>query len=293
MNALLALALLLQETPDDVFKKIETQIENARVVKVEFSIDAADKDAVPGRGFMSLEEGGRMKLSVELKSKTSASLLMTTDCDGQKIVSAIEQHRIEVPYDPKLGRSNFNMYLTRLGIFTGSIFQHGFWVGASRGKQTVQLDLKQILQVQNVQFAGEGKNGTKILTYDFKSAFEPMPLEKAKIWYDPKTCTLVRREYQLRDKKFGATFYEEYSDWNFGEEKTATGEKPKPPPPPPIPDSELDTLFFKAKLQVAESHLRAGKKDKAAEVLEDAIKTYPKHSLVAEARRLLEDARKK
>lgn len=293
MNVLIALALLVQETPEDVFKKIEAAVEKARIVKVEFTIDAADEKSVPGRGFLSLEEGGRARLSAELKSKNSPTLMLTMECDGQKIVSSLEQSRIEVPYDQKLGRSNFNMYLTRLGVFTGALFQHAFWIGSSRGREAILLDLKQVLQVQNVQSGGEGKGGTKILTYDFKSAFEPMPLEKAKIWYDPKTYTIVRREYRLKDKRRAETLYEEYSDWNFGEEKTATGGTGKPPPPPPIPDSELDTLFFKAKLQVAESHVKAGKKDKAIEVLEDAIKTYPKHSLVSEARRLLEEAKKK
>jgi TolA-binding protein len=44
---------------------------------------------------------------------------------------------------------------------------------------------------------------------------------------------------------------------------------------------------------VAESHLKSGKKDKAIEALEDVIQTYPKHSLVPEAQRMLEDAKKK
>jgi hypothetical protein len=54
----------------------------------------------------------------------------------------------------------------------------------------------------------------------------------------------------------------------------------------------MATLFFKAKLQVAETHLKNGRKDKAVEILEDFIKTDPKHSQLGEAQRLLQEARK-
>jgi hypothetical protein len=152
------------------------------------------------------------------------------------------------------------------------------------------MDLKQVLQVEKIQFAGDGKGGSKSLTYEFKSAFQPMPLERARLWYDPKTYRIVRREYQLKGKSSVDTVYEDYTDVQFGDEKAG---KEKAPPPPPIPDAEMENLFFKAKLQVAESHLKAGKKDKAAEILEEIIKTYPRHPQIAEARRLLEEAKKK
>jgi TolA-binding protein len=44
---------------------------------------------------------------------------------------------------------------------------------------------------------------------------------------------------------------------------------------------------------VAETHLSAGRKDKAAEILEEIIKTYPKHPNIPDARRLLDQAKKK
>lgn len=295
MNMLLALALLLQETPAEVFQKIEAAIEGARTIKVEFTVDASAKDAVASKGFLSVEEG-KTRFSVELKSTKSATVGMSLDSDGRKVVSTLATHTMEVDLDPKLGRSNLNMYFGRLGMLTGHLFQHGFWMGSSsRGREAVSLDLKQMFAVQNPQFGGDGKDGTKSLTYDIKTAFQPSPLDRAKIWYDPKTYKIVRREYQLKDKGKGDTIFEDYTEVELGDEKApaATGVKEKPSAPAPIPDSELDTLFFKAKLQVAESHLKAGKKTQAVEALEDVIKTYPKHSLVPEARRLLEEARKK
>lgn len=79
---------------------------------------------------------------------------------------------------------------------------------------------------------------------------------------------------------------------DFKGESTAAAPAPRPADVK-IPDNEIEDRFFKAKMQVAEVYLRDGKKDKAAEVLEDLIKTYPKHSKIPDARRLLEEARKK
>jgi len=295
MSPLLALAILLQETPAEAFQKIESAIENARTFRVEFSVDAASEDAVASKGSFTLDQGNRVKLSIDLRSKKRpAGASLTVDGDGTRIVSTLERDTVEVPFDPKTARSNLSMYLSRLGIFSGSFFQHGFWKGSQgRRQEAMTIDLKQMFQVANIRSGGEGKGGTRILTYDLKTAFQPTPLEGAKIWYDPKTYKIVRREYELTEKAGSIRIIEDYTLVQLGDESAAgTETKAKPPPPPPIPDSELDTLFFKAKLQVAESHLKSGKKDKAVEVLEDAIKTYPKHSLVAEAQRILAAARK-
>lgn len=65
------------------------------------------------------------------------------------------------------------------------------------------------------------------------------------------------------------------------------------PPPKAVTDAEMDSLFFKARLQVAEVHLKSGKKEKAIEILEELIKNYPKSPLINDAQRLLQEARKK
>ena len=80
------------------------------------------------------------------------------------------------------------------------------------------------------------------------------------------------------------------------EPKDAPRETPPPKPKveeKPIADADLEPMFIKAKLSVAEHHIKLGKKDKAIEVLEEVIKTYPKSPLIADAQRLLELARKK
>ncbi|HEX7900971.1 MAG TPA: hypothetical protein VF950_24645 [Planctomycetota bacterium] len=71
---------------------------------------------------------------------------------------------------------------------------------------------------------------------------------------------------------------------------------PPPPPPPPVDetlsDDEVDRQFIQASMVPAREWLRKGNKPKAIAILEDIIKTYPKHAATAEVRKLLEDVRK-
>ena len=45
----------------------------------------------------------------------------------------------------------------------------------------------------------------------------------------------------------------------------------------PIPETELDARFIHGRIEVAREYLRNGKIDKAAEILEDVVRTYPIH----------------
>jgi len=299
MNVLLALVLVLQETPEETFRKIEAVVEGAKTVRVKFTMDIKNDVIQPTRSSFVLEEGNRFTLESGFRS-AAETFRLAASADGKVRRSTLGERAVEGEVNPRFFRSNLNMYLTRLGICVGAAMEHGMLEAAARDRQRgepVVIDLKQLFEVQDVRAAGDGKNGSKILSYELKSAIQPMPVSNLRIWYDPKTYKLIRREFRLEMKNLNldALLMEDYDEIeidNPRETPAAPGAKVKPPPPPPIPDSELDTLFFKAKLQVAESHLKSGKKDKAIEVLEDAIKTYPKHSLVAEARRLLESAKK-
>jgi len=297
MNALLALVLVLQETPEEAFRKIEDVIEGARTIRVKYSTDVKHDAIKATPSSFVIDEGNRFALESGFRSATGMFRIAASS-DGKIRKSTLGEKTVEAKVNPRLFRSNLNTYLTRLGICMGAAIEHGILEGSADEREPVAIDLKQIFQVQDVRAAGDGKGGSKMLTYELKSAVQPMPLSQLRIWYDPKTYKLLRRECRIEMKNYGLDLvliedFDEIEIDDGREPAAAPGAKVKPPPPPPIPDSELDTLFFKAKLQVAESHLQAGKKDKAIEVLEDAIKTYPKHSLVAEARRLLDQARKK
>jgi hypothetical protein len=58
-------------------------------------------------------------------------------------------------------------------------------------------------------------------------------------------------------------------------------------PEPAMSDDEIEAGFIRAKVKVARTHLEAGRKDKAREILEGVIKEFPAHVLTKEARDLL------
>ena len=294
MTALLAALVLAlqQETAEDAFKKVEAAIEGAKSIRVAFTIDAANAEAIPGKGSLSIGEGGRVRLEGALRSKNGENVVFSEEGDGQKISSSIDRLHIEAPYDTKYGRSNHNMYLCRLGIFLGVFAMHGFYQRTARQELGSSIDLKQIFQIRNVKF-GESRRGMIGLSYELKSAIEPMPIDLVRIWYDPNNYKLARREYRIRHRKVEETIIEEYMDVQIDDGKAGATPKDKPAPAAPIPDAEMENLFFRSKLTVAEAHLRAGRKDKAAEILEEVIKTYPKHPNIPDARRLLDEAKKK
>lgn len=67
---------------------------------------------------------------------------------------------------------------------------------------------------------------------------------------------------------------------------------PKPAPEEPLSSDEVTRRFIEARLSVAQDMVQLGKKDKAIEILEDVIKSYPKHAGTQKAIKLLEDLKK-
>jgi len=59
-----------------------------------------------------------------------------------------------------------------------------------------------------------------------------------------------------------------------------------------LSDDELDRKFIRARLSIAEGLIKQTKKKEAIEVLEDVVKTYPKHVATLEAVQLLDRLRK-
>ncbi len=297
MNALLALALLLQDSPEEIFRKIESAIENAKTVRVRFALDLNSKETQASEGLFTIEEAGKVNLSVNLRNAAGTSSALSITSDGTTTRSQAFGQQAEAPCDRAAQRKNLNMYLSRMGIFVGAMFDHGMRAGASRSSTAFTLDMKQLFQVQNLRDSGEGKNGSKTLTYEFKSAIDPMPVRQMKIWYDPKTYRLLGRECTFKLQDIEGIVIERYPEFEFdGVKAPAAGPAAADPAPaadPPIADEELAGLFIQAKLQVAEQNLKSGKKEKAIEILQEVLKTYPQHPKTADVRRLLEEARKK
>lgn len=57
-------------------------------------------------------------------------------------------------------------------------------------------------------------------------------------------------------------------------------------------DDEVDRQFILASISVAKEWVRKGRKQGAVGILEDLVKTYPKHRATLEARKLLEELKK-
>jgi hypothetical protein len=59
-----------------------------------------------------------------------------------------------------------------------------------------------------------------------------------------------------------------------------------------LSDDEIDRRFIAARVGVAKDMMKQGKKDKAIEIYEDILKTYPKHVDTVTVKKLLAEARK-
>lgn len=292
MNLLLACALLLQETPEAAFKKIEAAIDRSKSVRVLYTLMPAAEPQNLSRGTMTLDGESKAKMSADLRSGGTTRVAIFTEFEGGKVKSSIAGHAVEVNGDGKAVRQNFNVYLSRLGIFAGAMFEHGFWSGASRSSKTVSVDLRQMFPLSEFVAVGEGPNGSKILSYTFTPVFKPMPFTWAKIWYDPRTYRLLRREQAwIKEGGKEEILVEEY-EIQLDEEKggTAGGGKTSTPA---RSEAEQDVLFIQARLQVANEHLKKGNKQKAIDVLEDLALSFPKHALLPDIQRLLEEAKGK
>jgi hypothetical protein len=293
MNVLLALALLLQESPEAAFKKIEAAVENTRSMKVLFTLSAVSEADVVNRGTFSFEGESKAKLSADLRMKNGERIPIWTEFDGKRMKSGFAGKELDFPCEGRQARNNFNMYLSRLGLFAGAIFEHGFWTGANSRKsdQTVTIDLKQMFGVANLIDLGEGRGGVRILGYEYTAAFKPCPFLSSKVWYDAKTYQIRRRESRWVFKGREEVIIEEYEYQPDGAAggagKTAT------PATPAVSEEEQDVRFIQARLQVADEHLKNGRKQKAVDVLEDVLQSFPKSPLAPEVQRLLEAAKQK
>jgi len=290
MNLLLACALLLQETPETAFRKIEAAIDRSKSVRVLYTLMPAAEPENLSRGTLTLEGDTKAKMSADLRSAGSTRVAIFTEFESGKIKSSIAGHSVEVSGDGKTVRQNFNAYLSRLGIFSGAMFEHGFWTGASQGPKAVSIDLKQMFPLTDFVAVGEGANGSRILSYSFSPVFKPMPFTWAKIWYDPRSYRLLRREQAWNNGAGKDEILVEEYEIQLDEEKGGPGNGGKTPATPRS-EAEQDVLFIQARIQVADEHLKKGNKQKAIDVLEDLALSFPKHALLPEIRRLLEEAK--
>ncbi|HEV3027432.1 MAG TPA: hypothetical protein VG457_07650 [Planctomycetota bacterium] len=291
MTLLLACALLLQDSPEAAFQKIEAAIERSKSVRVLYTVRPAGEPENLNSGTMTLDGESKMKMAADLRSGGSSRVAIWTEFENAKIRSSVAGHLVEVSGDGRAVRQNFNIYLSRLGIFAGAMFEHGFWSASSRAPGKPPVDLKEMFALSKFEAAGEGTDGSKIISYTFAPAIKPMPLTWAKIWYDPKTYRLLRREECWTDAGTEQILVEEYEIQLDGDKvaPVAAGKAETPV----RSDAEQEVLFIQARLQVSQAHLKNGDKQRAIDLLEDLAASFPKHVLLPDIKRLLEEAKRR
>src|SRR6185436_9536054 len=131
MNVLLALVLVLQETPEETFRKIEAVVEGAKTVRVKFTMDIKNDVIQPTRSSFVLEEGNRFTLESGFRS-AAETFRLAASADGKVRRSTLGERAVEGEVNPRFFRSNLNMYLTRLGICVGAAMEHGMLEAAAR-----------------------------------------------------------------------------------------------------------------------------------------------------------------
>src|SRR5581483_4328220 len=246
------------------------------------------------RGTMTIDGETAAKMSADLRNSDGSRTPLWSEFQDGKVRSSLAGHQVEAKGDGPAVWQNLNVYLSRLGIFAGALFEHVLMSGASRGASGISADLKRLFVPTNFASLGEGKNGTKVLSYSFTPIFKPMPIAWAKVWYDPDSYRIVRREVAFTHNGKEEILLEEYEirlDDDKSDKPAAPAKAGLPPAAPPT-EAEQDVLFIQAKIQVANEHLRNGRKQKAIDVLEDLALSFPKHPLLPEIRRLLEEAKK-
>lgn len=295
MTALLALVLLLQETPEQAFQKVEAAVENAKSLKVLFTLSAASEVNTINRGTFCVDANSKSKLSADLRQRDGSRVPLWSEFDGTRLRAGYDARQLDVKVAAATARSNFNMYLSRLGIVGGAMIELEFLGGSQqRSGQEMTIDLKQVFAVGKLVDLGEGRNGTRILNYEFVTDFKPCPFTWAKIWYDAKTYALRRRESRWGFRGHDETIIEEYEfQGDAAASASAGGAKGSATAPAPAPtEAEQDVLFIRARLQVADEHLKKGRKQKAIDVLEDVLLSFPKHPLAPDVQRRLDAAKK-
>jgi len=191
MNLLLACALLLQESPETAFKKIEAAIDRAKSVRVLYTLVPASEPQNLSRGTMTLEGESKAKMSADLRSGGSSRVAIFTEFEGGKIKSSIAGHTVDVTGDERRCARTSTSTSAAWESSRGRCSSTGSGPGLRRVEDVVgrpQADVPAL----GVRRGGEGAKGSKILSYSFTPVFKPMPFTWAKIWYDPRTYRLLR-----------------------------------------------------------------------------------------------------
>jgi hypothetical protein len=180
----LLLSVLLLQSADETFKRIEESLDRAKSVEVVFKGEVA---AAGGGKEEKLAYSGAVR---SLGEKMSLTFKMARDGREHEIktvvdgatMRVIDGPRVQEKEAPKNFRANLNVMIGRSGMYLAMMMGRP---PLKPGEK--EPDPKGLFRVSEVKIAEEG-----VLTYRM-NLDGPTEVVDAKIWYDPKTFKLLKR----------------------------------------------------------------------------------------------------
>jgi outer membrane lipoprotein-sorting protein len=197
-------------TPQDILRKIEETIENAKTICVKFTYEPTENKQDVGRYSiaMLLKDGNKVRIEEKISFRGLNAGSVIVICDGAKMAAL---------YDPGFSPGEQDAPAT---------FKSGLSTALARGDTLVALaelsprvgekevlDVKTLFQISDIE-AGSDDYKAKTLTYRLKIPKLRIVEERnlnVKLWFDPLTYKLIKRTYSVGDKPGFTEVFEEFT----------------------------------------------------------------------------------
>ena len=197
MTLLVAFALCLQDkTAEEIFKKIQEQIEKAVTISVKFKFrmdGGIEKEPPLASGTILLKNTNKVNLSVQHGSDKSSVIIS----DGQKVKDRSNGGDWRENDAPKTLKGDLSAVLAGSGIGFAVMFSNGRDQSGDNAES-----LKNVFKVSDFGTDADEKNA-KTLTYKLKLTDKPSGSLQylGKLWYDPKTYRLLKRTVIIKGEE--------------------------------------------------------------------------------------------
>jgi len=217
MIALLAVLLVLQDTPEDLLKKVEEKYATAKSLSVTAEIQIAGKQE--GRDIKGKMEGtfrskGERKVRSELSGTVNDQPVPRTMnvSDGKSLASIAGMERPQKKEHALALGTWSRRFLVRTGLLgsTSSLFASVF--------QSQSVKLEELFKVSEVADGGWEKvdgRERRVIKFTVASPEPGSPPMKCRIWVDHKNLVVLKRESTQTTASGSVTITETYGDAGF------------------------------------------------------------------------------
>lgn len=197
MFATLAVALLLQDTAADLFKKVEAKYESAKSLSLASEVKIIDaqggKEAVRGAMQGKLKSKGDGRIHVEYSALVQGKpiLVATYISDGRSLSMKSSGRAAEV----KEHALALGMWARRFCARTGLTASMGSAFGAVFRSDEIKLD--KLFLVSEIADGGKEKVGEvecRIVTYQVTQLQDSANPLKCRMWVDPAKLAVLKNE---------------------------------------------------------------------------------------------------